>query len=152
MKKIARLLVSALLLVSVIPTVACSTNPRPVARTTQAVAVEFRAELASMRDAGEITPEEFDAVAPAVDEIAGVAEKAVATFAPWDVLTKSERRGAVLAFVSDLTSSVARLQEQGALHVKSDKARARLDKYLVRARRGVSAARVVFAALDDSKD
>lgn len=117
------------------------------ARVVQTAAEEFGKELsAEVRD-GTLSAEANDAVQPVLGEVVALSGRLADDRRDFDQLTTAARRQLLTDYIAELNDSAVRLNEAGALHLKSEKARKRFDEVTDNIRRGLSLARVVLAAL-----
>lgn len=118
------------------------------AETVRGVSAAVAAGSIVMRDevaGGDFTAEEVAFLHPVIDEVERASADIAARAEGWDSMTKGERRALALEAVEKIGNAVERLSARG-VGVKSERGRARLDKYLRRARQAVGLLRVIEAA------
>lgn len=116
------------------------------ARVVKTAAEEFGRELAAEVEAGTLSEADGAAVQPIVTEIKNLSAKLADDPRNFDSMATTERRQLVVDYVSALNDSAVRLNEAGALHLKSEGARKHFDQATNNIRRGLSLARIVLAA------
>jgi hypothetical protein len=105
----------------------------------------LRDEISAGVRAGDYTQAEADSINPVVDELESAAGDISIRAEAWDSMTTSERRALALEAVEKIGGAVQRLSDRG-VGVKSERSRARLEKYLRRARFAVGTLRAIEAA------
>ncbi|MCA1615035.1 MAG: hypothetical protein LC795_15565 [Acidobacteria bacterium] len=146
-RKTLKLLLAVGLAGALLSSSACkSETVRGVSAGIAAGATVMRGEVEAGVSAGDITQDEADFINPVIDEIERASADIAVRAEGWDSMTKPERRALALEAVEKIGNSVQRLSDRG-VGVKSERGRARLDKYLRQARRAVGLLRVVEAAI-----
>lgn len=125
----------------------------PKSQTLRAVAAglvegsrQFRAEVAGLLEAGELSRDEAELLTAAAGELQGIGGGVVTRAADWQSLSRAERIALAADAVEAIGASVERLSAQ-SIGIKSPKAKARLGERLRQARLAVSALRVIEASV-----
>jgi hypothetical protein len=128
-----------------------SETVRGVSAGIAAGAGVFRTEVEAGVASGDITADEADFLNPLIDEVESAASDIAARADGWDSMTARERRALALDAVEKIGGAVQRLSARG-VGVKSERGRARINKYMGHARRAVGVLRVVEAATSRKGD
>lgn len=120
---------------------------RTGARVTRAAAQGFKQELQADMQSGDLKQEAYDALAPIVGEVFTNADGVANDSRNFDNLSSYDRRKLIVEYAGALNNSLIRLNAAGALHIKSEKARAHFNTATRGIRQGLTVANIVIEAL-----
>lgn len=115
------------------------------ARASATGAREFVKELDSEVQSGDLDSATAQSVKPAVNEIAEAADKVANDPRDFNALTNADRRHIVEDYLSYVTARADGVE--AALHVKSGRSKAKLEKIFRDIQRGISIAQIFESAL-----
>ena len=126
---------------------ACSARSVPaVASAVKAGAQAFKAELAEAEATGQLSADEANLVSPVIDEVISAADQVLGESVNWGAMSKADRAEVTHLAVSRIGDAVEELSNKG-IGLKSERARAKFEKYLTDARLAVAGLRVIEASL-----
>ena len=146
-KRITLLALVGLLALACVQSACSNADIKQGARVASASAQGGIDEFASEVNAGELDPVDAQIVNNILAEVRDASDKIANDPRDFSKLTPAEKRQLVEDYISYLNERAERLNQEGVLHIKNDKSRAKFNSVTREIERALSIARVVEAAL-----